>query len=208
MEDELETACSGSLKVELRQTKNGETVHEELDEEIDEEVDEKVDEELLEELGFAKHTPLLDHPRPRHEALQYLWTAGLKEIPYFTTSPWNFYEPFLDLGALCLVACNNRSTVRALKVFSSTSWDATFTPLLRILHQSFVDVHEIYFFDREVFVITEHVGLSLEDMLENSVCLSEPDIAYIIGKVSLTLSLSTLYSSDVLDFGRYMLHLV
>jgi hypothetical protein len=82
------------------------------------------------------------------------------------------------------------------------------TPLLRILHQSFVDVHEIYFFDREVFVITEHVGLSLEDMLENSVCLSEPDIAYIIGKVSLTLSLSTLYSSDVLDFGRYMLHLV
>ena len=195
MEDELETACSGSLDIEQRETKHRETVHEEVDEE---------------ERGFANYTPLPDHPLALRGVQQRFWSAGVKEIPYFTCSLWDFYEPFLDIGALGLVACNNRSTVRALKVFSTVSWERsiTFLPLLQILYQNFVDVYEIYFFEREVFVITEHVGLSLKDLLQKSVCLSEPDIAYIIGKVSRTLSLSSSCPSDILDFGRHMLHLV
>jgi hypothetical protein len=195
MEDGLETTYPGSVELEQQETRHQETVYDEVDDE---------------DCRFARHTPLPGHPLPLRRVQQGFWTAGVKEIPCFSCSPWDFYEPFLDIGALGLVACNKRSTVRALKVFSTASWvrSATFIPLLQILHQNFVDVYEVYYFEREVFVITEHVGLSLEHLLQKSVCLSEPDIAYIIGEVSRTLSLFSPCHSDVLDFGRHMLHLV
>jgi hypothetical protein len=80
---------------------------------------------------------LLDHTRPLRIVQQGFWTAGFKEVPHFTCSPWDFYEPFLNFGTLMsLVACNGRSTVRAVKVFCAESWEksATCIPLLQIFH--------------------------------------------------------------------------
>ena len=158
----------------------------------------EADYEEVEEYSSAPLSALLlDHPRPLPTVHQGFWTAGFKKIPFISYSPWDFYEPFLDIGVLtCLVTCNNRSTVRAVKVFSAASWggSATYIPLLRILHQNFVEVYKVYFFEGQVFVITEHVGSSLEDLLQKDVCFSEPDIAYIISEVGRTLSIFTVSS--------------
>jgi hypothetical protein len=56
--------------------------------------------------------------RPRYGAQQEVWMAGKKEVSWSTSSPWDFYKPFLGTGILThLVTDNSRSTVRMIKAF-------------------------------------------------------------------------------------------
>ncbi|OAF59411.1 p21 protein (Cdc42 Rac)-activated kinase [Pseudogymnoascus destructans] len=135
----------------------------------------------------------LEQPHPLSRTERDFWSAGKSDIPSFGCNPWDFYEKFLELkSGTILVVGNDRSTVRAIQecdvVRSSGEHDVetatlTYQSLLSIRHPNFVDVCESYVFESQVFVITEYVGFCLDDILQRSLRLSEPEIAYVISQV-------------------------
>ena len=148
-------------------------------------------------------TRLLEHAPSCTE--KEFWSAGLTEIPSFASNPWDFYEPFLTLSSgRRLVLCNDRTAVREIRGFNTAPPNEY--PYSSIRHKNFVNVYETYLFEGEAFGITEYVGLSLEDLLQESICFSEPEIAYIISQVSRALSSSN--PTDVVGFGRHKIYLV
>lgn len=141
-----------------------------------------------------RRSPLFpEHPHPLLRSEREFWSAGTKSIPSFVCSPWDFYEKFLELRTgTTLVLYNKRSAVRVVQQFAllsegeSTleSANLTYFPLLQVRHQNFVDICESYLFESQVFAITEYIGLSIEDLLQCPLRLSEPEIAYILSQVS------------------------
>ncbi|KAH8790821.1 hypothetical protein F5882DRAFT_490771 [Hyaloscypha sp. PMI_1271] len=123
----------------------------------------------------------LMHPRPISR--ETFWVAGRSEIPYYSCSPWKFYEPFVKLKSdLFLVLCNTRTDVRVIsryfvEQYGKDSWFPEFR------HPSFVDIYELYHVDDEIFAISEYLDFSLEDLLRHSIRLAEPEIAFIISRV-------------------------
>jgi hypothetical protein len=121
------------------------------------------------------------HPRPISR--ETFWVAGRSEIPYYSCSPWKFYEPFVKLKSdLFLVLCNTRTDVRVIsryfvEQYGKDSWFPEFR------HPSFVDIYELYHVDDEIFAISEYLDFSLEDLLRHSIRLAEPEIAFIISRV-------------------------
>ncbi|KFY40851.1 hypothetical protein V494_03293 [Pseudogymnoascus sp. VKM F-4513 (FW-928)] len=110
------------------------------------------------------------------------WSAGLTEIPSFASNPWDLYEPFLKLSSgMRLVLCNDRTAVREIRGFDAAP--ANETPYRSIRHKNFADIYETYLFKEQALAIVEYVGPSLEDLLQKSICFSEPEIAYIISQV-------------------------
>jgi hypothetical protein len=140
------------------------------------------------------------HPHPASRvADQEFWVARIWEIPKFTCSLWDFYEPFLELNAhLSLVLCNEGTEVRTMRTFGAASEgkvvseDKNFFPLLEIQHPNFVDICEAYLFRNEISAIVEYVGFSVEDLLQHSIYPTEREIAYIISQVSVTIPFSIL----------------
>jgi len=55
--------------------------------------------------------------------------------------------------------------------------------LLPVQHHNFVDIYELYSFEDELFAISKYLDFSLKDLIEGSVCLTEPEIACIISQV-------------------------
>jgi hypothetical protein len=134
-----------------------------------------------------------EQPNPSLRTEREFWSAGEKDIPSFVCSPWDFYEPFLELrSGTTLVLYNDRSAVRVVQRFrllspgesALESANLTYFPLLQVRHQNFVDICGSYQFEGQVFAITEYVGFSLEDLVQSSLHPSEPEIAYIICQVS------------------------
>ncbi|KFY64594.1 hypothetical protein V496_03167 [Pseudogymnoascus sp. VKM F-4515 (FW-2607)] len=156
----------------------------------------------LEERPIAECRPTrlisLEQPAPSSTEKEF-WSAGLTEIPSFASNPWDFYEPFLTLSSgRRLVLSNDRTVVRDIRDLNIAPPDES--PYITIRHKNFVNIYETYFFKGESSAIVEYVGLSLEDLLQKSICFSEPEIAYIISQVSRALSSS--YPTDVVGFGR------
>ncbi|KFZ19012.1 hypothetical protein V501_00861 [Pseudogymnoascus sp. VKM F-4519 (FW-2642)] len=138
----------------------------------------------LEERPIAECRPTrlisLEQPAPSSTKEEF-WSAGLTEIPSFASNPWDFYEPFLTLSSgRRLVLCNDRTAVREIRGFNTTPPNEY--PYSSIRHKNFVNVYETYLYEGEASGIIEYVGLSLEDLLQKSICFSEPEIAYIISQ--------------------------
>ncbi|KFY64959.1 hypothetical protein V497_01542 [Pseudogymnoascus sp. VKM F-4516 (FW-969)] len=126
------------------------------------------------------HLISLEQPAPSSTEKEF-WSTGLTEIPSFASNPWDFYEPFLTLrSGRRLVLCNDRTAVREIRGFNTTPPNKS--PYSSIRHKNFVSVYETYLFQGESSAIVEYVGLSLEDLLQKSICFSEPEIAYIISQ--------------------------
>ena len=53
-----------------------------------------------------------------------------------------------------------------------------------IQYSNFVNIHECYLFEDEIFIFTEYIGLSIEDLLLHSIYLIEREIVYIISQVN------------------------
>ncbi|KFY30890.1 hypothetical protein V493_01574, partial [Pseudogymnoascus sp. VKM F-4281 (FW-2241)] len=135
--------------------------------------------DCLEERDIAERRPTrllsLEQPVPSCTKKEF-WTAGLIEVPSFACNPWDFYEPFLKLSSgTRLVLCNDRTAVREIRDFNESPYRA-------IRHKNFVNIYETYLFKGEACAIVEYVGLSLEDLLQKSICFSEPEVAYIISQ--------------------------
>jgi hypothetical protein len=58
-------------------------------------------------------------PRPVSE--RRFWTSSVNVLPWYTESPWNYYEPFLLSGGRYLVLCNRGAEVREMKLFTLLS---------------------------------------------------------------------------------------
>jgi len=162
----------------------------------------------LEERPIAECRPTrlisLEQPAPSSTEKEF-WPAGLTEIPSFASNPWDFYEPFLTLSSgRRLVLSNDRTVVRDIRDLNVAPPNES--PYITIRHKNFVNIYETYLFKGESSAIVEYVGLSLEDLLQKSICFSEPEIAYIISQVSRALSSSN--PTDVVGFGRHKIHLV
>jgi hypothetical protein len=109
----------------------------------------------------------------------------MREIPSFRCNPWGFYEPFLRLGSgPSLVLYNNGTGIRAIRTFSVISYDEEGYYFPKIQHSNFVNICERYLFKDKIFVFTEYIGFSIEDLLFYSIYLIEREIAYIISEVS------------------------
>ncbi|KFY03263.1 hypothetical protein V490_00236 [Pseudogymnoascus sp. VKM F-3557] len=139
----------------------------------------------LEERDIAERRPTrllsLEQPAPSSTRKEF-WSAGLTRIPSFACNPSDFYEPFLVLSSgRRLVLCNDRTAVREIRGFNTAPPNEY--PYCSKRHKNFVHVYETYLFEGEASGIIEYVGLSLEDLLQKSICFSEPEIAYIISQV-------------------------
>ncbi|KFY30952.1 hypothetical protein V493_01526 [Pseudogymnoascus sp. VKM F-4281 (FW-2241)] len=141
--------------------------------------------DCLEERDIAERRPTrllsLEQPAPSCTKKEF-WTAGLIEVPSLACNPWDFYEPFLKLSSgTRLVLCNDRTAVREIRDFNTAPPNES--PYSSIRHKNFVNIYETYVFKGEASAIVEYVGISLEDLLQESICFSEPEIAYIISQV-------------------------
>jgi hypothetical protein len=58
--------------------------------------------------------------------------------------------------------------------------------LPQIHHPNFTDIYELYYAKDQVFVISEYLDFSLEDLLKHSIWPIETEIAYIINQVRRT----------------------
>jgi hypothetical protein len=92
------------------------------------------------------------HPAYRRSEKEF-WIAGKRYIPRFNCSP--------------------------TFVVGSGGGGSSFPQISR---PNFADIYEVYFFDGEVFVISEYVGFSVEDLLQRSIHPTEQEIAYIISQ--------------------------
>ena len=159
--------------------------------------------------------PFIAEPsHPSRRIQSELWSAGRKKIPSFVGSPWDFYEPFLKLSSrTSLVLCNDRSTLRVIQSCGANEREGTSTDesldglsLLEIRHKNFVNIYELYLFSGEISAVNEHVGFSIEDLLQKSICFSEPEISYIISQVRQALFL--FHPTDIAGFDRDTFYLV
>jgi len=126
------------------------------------------------------------HKRPcsiARETSHELWVVRKRAIPCYDSSPWNFYKPFVKFeSGSDLVLCNDKNEIQVITSYTSASNDSGFG-LLSVQHHNFVDIYELYSFKDELFVIFEYLDFSLKDLIEGSVCLTEPEIACIISQV-------------------------
>jgi hypothetical protein len=122
----------------------------------------------------------LTHPAPR-VARKEFWTARIREIPLFRYNPWDFYKPFLKLGlGLSLVLCNNGTGIRVMRTFGIISeYDRVYC-FPEIQYPNFVNIYKYYLFKNKIFVFTEYIGFSIEELLFYLIYLIEREIVYII----------------------------
>jgi hypothetical protein len=127
-------------------------------------------------------SPSLAQPRPCPRAIRKeFWTSGIREVPIYKCSPWDFYESFLETGTDTLVLCNDRTEIRALRSYSKVP--DNITTFRQIRHTNFVHLYELYSFENKTYTVLEYMDLSLADLLSNVNYLTEPEIAYITGQV-------------------------
>ena len=114
-------------------------------------------------------------------AKKEFWTAGIREIPSFKYNPWDFYKPFLKLNSsLSLILCNNKTEIRAIRTFNVVSHDEEVYCFPEIQHLNFVNICERYLFKDEIFIFTEYIRFSIEDLLFHLIYPIKREIVYII----------------------------
>ena len=68
----------------------------------------------------------------------------------------------------------------------------------RIQDKNFLQLYELYTFGNAIYVILEHVDFTLQDLLQISPSLAEPEISYIIREVSNERTIGQYYSGHQL----------
>jgi hypothetical protein len=77
---------------------------------------------------------------------------------------------------------NDGTDVRVITPYTETH-DSNGFNILQIQHPNFIDIYEVYYFEDQVFLISEYVDFSLEDLLKCSVYPTGSEIACIISQV-------------------------
>ena len=77
-----------------------------------------------------------------------------------------------------------------------------------IRHPNFVNICERYLFEDEIFIFTEYIGFSIEDLLFHSIYLIEREIACIISQVSRILPFLRPTFINITGLGWHIIHLV
>jgi hypothetical protein len=134
-----------------------------------------------------KHRPSQspEHPRPICRDPLF-WAVGSREIPSYSCSPWDFYEPFVDCSSdVSLVLCNERTEVRMITTYHMASNGRNFS-IPQLYHPNFTDLYELYYHKDQMFVISEYLDFSLGDLLKHSIWPTETEIACIISQVRRT----------------------
>ncbi len=116
------------------------------------------------------------------------WVAGRRAIPSYNWCPWDFYESFVSFTAgLHLVQRNDGTDVRVITSYTitrdSNGSDSNGSSILEIQHPNFIDIYEVYHFEDQIFLISEYVDFSLDDLLQCSIYPTEIEIACIISQV-------------------------
>ena len=80
---------------------------------------------------------------------------------------------------------NDGTDVRVITAYTKTqeSNESDSNSILEIQHPNFIDIYEVYHFKDQVFLISEYVDFSLDDLLQCSVYPTEIEIACIISQV-------------------------
>jgi hypothetical protein len=126
--------------------------------------------------------PTRARPTPRNK----FWIAGQRDILFHKCSPWDFYELFANCESdVSLVLCNERTEVRVMKTYKVVPKGAS---LPQIQHRNIIDIYEVYCFKDQIFVISEYLDFSLEDLLLCDISLTESEIACVISQVREMLS--------------------
>tara|TARA_R110002033_G_scaffold56023_1_gene104846 strand:+ start:251 stop:604 length:354 start_codon:yes stop_codon:yes gene_type:complete len=94
------------------------------------------------------------------------WVAGKRDIPSYSCNPWDFYELFVECSSdVSLVLCNERTEVRMITTYSM-AFDGRGFSLPQIHHPNFTEIYELYYAKDQVFVVSEYLDFSLEDLLK------------------------------------------
>ena len=112
------------------------------------------------------------------------WTSRIDNAPFYPESPWKYYEPFLLYGEHFLVRCNRGTEVRKMRIVNLQGRSLDDYTRARIQDKNFLQLYELYAFGNAIYVILEHVDFNLQDVLQISPSLTEPEISYIIREVS------------------------
>lgn len=95
-----------------------------------------------------------------------------------------------------------------MRTFGVVSHDEEVYCFPEIQHPNFVNIHECYLFEDEIFIFTEYIGFSIEDLLFHSIYPTEREIAYIITQVSRILPLPYPTFVDITGPGWHSVHRV
>jgi hypothetical protein len=129
--------------------------------------------------------PTRARPTPRNHPKAF-WIAGRREVLFHKCSPWDFYELFANCESdVSLVLCNERTEVRVMKTYKAGRKGAS---LPQMQHRNIIDIYEVYCFKDQIFVISEYLDFSLEDLLLYDIPLTESEIACVISQVREMLS--------------------
>jgi serine/threonine protein kinase len=127
--------------------------------------------------------PTRAHPKARNQPKAF-WVTGQRDILFHECSPWHFYEPFASCESdASLVLCNERTEVRVMKTYNVTCADWS---LPQMQHQNIINIYEVYHFKSQIFIISEYLDFSLEDLLRHDIHLTETEIACVISQVRVT----------------------
>jgi hypothetical protein len=67
--------------------------------------------------------------------------------------------------------------------------------LPQMRHQNIINIYKVYCFKGQMFIISEYLDFSLEDLLRHDIHLTETEIACVVRQVR---EISHLYQSDIL----------
>ena len=133
---------------------------------------------LLESAVLSPHHYFRNNLIPRSEPRENSGQRERVTFQHLCVVHGTFTNIFLSLTEeAILVLYNDRSSVRVIRIFGNPSLDVSAGqsagtinfPLLRIRHQNFVDIYELYLFGSQVFAFTKLVGFSLENLLQRPV---------------------------------------
>jgi hypothetical protein len=111
------------------------------------------------------------------------WAAGKRAIPNYNYSPWDFYKLFVRFkSGLHLVYRNNGTDVQVITLYIEIYNSNRFN-ILQIQYPNFINIYKVYYFEDQVFLISEYIDFLLEDLLKCSVYPTESEIVYIISQV-------------------------
>lgn len=78
--------------------------------------------------------------------------------------------------------CNKRTDVRVMTIYNMIGKGVD---LPQMRHRNIIDIYEVYCFKDQIFIISEYVDFSLEDLLRHDIHLIETEIALHIPQVDL-----------------------
>lgn len=82
-----------------------------------------------------------------------------------------------------LVLCNHNTIARVIRIYPLRFSPFSRNTVVQVQHRNFIDYYEAYFFEDQVFTVSEYIEFSVKDMVNNALYPIESEIAYIMGQV-------------------------